>query len=226
MNALDLSSRFPSNNSESAKEKEPEHRVKKIINGEVKEKKPGFIKSFVNAIVPSDIEGTKKTITDEVIIPSIIDTIERTLIDSIQYWFSGGEQYGYYRRPGSSLPGRLYDYSTKSVSKLRSMKYGVVSPPSSFSPPESSEAKTLSYDNIVVPTKKDAEEVIQQLRDLISGPYKVARVLDLYDFVGVTGMTPEDNNNGWIDLSMATYTKVPGGWLLILPKAMPIDDDI
>ena len=53
--------------------------------------------------------------------------------------------------------------------------------------------------------------------------YGVARMSDLFEFVGVTS-APADYNYGWANISSAYTKRVSGGWLLVLPKAMAIDN--
>ena len=74
---------------------------------------------------------------------------------------------------------------------------------------------------IIVLTQEQAEEVIDALKTLIAG-YKMARVSDLYDLVGLKAKFT-DGHHGWKDLSTASVKRVSEGYLLELPKTELLD---
>jgi hypothetical protein len=47
-------------------------------------------------------------------------------------------------------------------------------------------------------------------------------VADLYDLVGVTG-NYTDNKYGWTDIRSASVIRVRDGYMLKLPKALPLN---
>ena len=77
-----------------------------------------------------------------------------------------------------------------------------------------------TYDDIILESRGEAEEVLDSLCDLIE-TYQIASVADLYDLVGET---PEytDNKYGWTNLRNADVERVRDGYRLKLPKAKPI----
>lgn len=77
------------------------------------------------------------------------------------------------------------------------------------------------FDEIVLSTRVEAEEVIDRLMDLISR-YQSASVADLYELVGEP-KTHIDEKWGWTDLREATYTKLRNGYVLDLPKPDLLD---
>ena len=52
--------------------------------------------------------------------------------------------------------------------------------------------------------------------------FKVASVADLYDLVGVS-CDYTANNYGWTNLRNASVVRVRDGYLLKLPRALPLD---
>ena len=52
--------------------------------------------------------------------------------------------------------------------------------------------------------------------------YGLVRVADLYDLVGITG-SYTDNKYGWTNIRNVEPIRVRDGYMLKLPKAMPID---
>ena len=77
------------------------------------------------------------------------------------------------------------------------------------------------YDDIILDTRKEAEEVLDRMDDLID-TYGVVSVADLYDLVGISG-NYTDNKYGWTNLRNADVQRVRDGYLLKLPKALPFD---
>ena len=78
-----------------------------------------------------------------------------------------------------------------------------------------------SYNDIILETRGEAEEVLSRLDELIE-TYKIATVADLYDLVGITG-NYTDNKYGWTNIRNAEAVRVRDGYVLKLPKALPIN---
>lgn len=76
------------------------------------------------------------------------------------------------------------------------------------------------FDEIVLTTRAEAEEVIERMFDIISR-YDSVTVSDLYELVGVRA-THVDNKWGWTDLRGAGVTRVRDGYLLELPDLQPL----
>jgi hypothetical protein len=80
----------------------------------------------------------------------------------------------------------------------------------------------MNYDEIVLASRADAEQVLFALRDRIER-YDVTTLSDLLEMIGVS---PDftDHKIGWFDLSRAAVTGPirGGGYLLNLPKAEAI----
>lgn len=77
------------------------------------------------------------------------------------------------------------------------------------------------FDEIILATRAEAEDVLEGLRELIS-VYEVAKVTDLYELLNFTGEFT-DERWGWTDLRNARIKAVRGGYLLDLPKTEPLD---
>jgi hypothetical protein len=73
---------------------------------------------------------------------------------------------------------------------------------------------------IVLPTKNDAEVVMEHLFQFIV-LHDVVSVGDLYEAVGVIG-TYEDTKWGWSNLAGSGVKKTPQGYQLVLPKPVAI----
>ena len=80
---------------------------------------------------------------------------------------------------------------------------------------------THNFDEIIIATRVEAEQVIDRLFDLVS-QYESATVADLYELVGITGSYTDDKW-GWTDLRGAGATRVRNGYLLDLPRPEALD---
>ena len=76
-------------------------------------------------------------------------------------------------------------------------------------------------DIIVLETRSEAEEVIQRMDELID-MYGVVSVADMYDLVGVS-CNYTDTKYGWTNIRSAEPVRVRDGYIIKLPKALPID---
>jgi hypothetical protein len=76
------------------------------------------------------------------------------------------------------------------------------------------------FDEIVLSSRREAEDVIDRLFDLV-GQYGSATVSDLYELVGLPS-THTDNKWGWEDARGAGVTRVRNGYLLDLPEPEPL----
>ena len=77
------------------------------------------------------------------------------------------------------------------------------------------------YDDVVIESRAEAEEVLSNLIELIE-QYDVAKLSDFYDMVGIDSDF-SDEKYGWTNLSRATVSRVRDGYTIILPKPKPID---
>ena len=58
--------------------------------------------------------------------------------------------------------------------------------------------------------------------DEIVGTYGTVSVADLYDLVGITGAYT-DNKYGWTDIRSASVVRVRDGYMIKLPRALPLN---
>lgn len=214
------------NHSETAKasqEKKEERAVNKpVVQTKVKHRKT-MTKLLRQTFIPEDVSDAKEYIVEEIVLPAMKNGIFDTIMNIVDYWRGGG---GNYRRSSSSVGvsrTRLsQQYNYNNISNNRS---------SGASPVKS--VSRYSYDDIVIEdyapnmggsskARADAEAVLVSMQNIIDR-YSVVRIQDLYDLVGLTG-TPSDYDYGWTSLNGASVTRVNGGWLLVLPKAVPIDN--
>lgn len=172
------------------------NKVDKIVKGKVKtKKKNSILTSFIN----DDLQDIKKYIVEDVLIPTIKKTITDVVKNSIDMFF-----YGEVSRSTRSNSSRIsyssyYDRDREPRSRRNS----------------------LLIDDIVLESRAEAEEVLDRLDEMIE-EFGMASVLNLYDLIGVTAPFTADKY-GWTDIRNATAVRVRDGYLLKLPRVMPLD---
>lgn len=182
-------------------------KVEKIVKGTVRTKKKSELSKFASSMISDEAKNVGSYIVGDVLIPTICKTIVDIISDSVNMIFLGktgahrdsnyrssNAHYVSYRSYSDSKDDRRYE-SSRSLSGY-------------------------SYDDIVFDSRRDAEEVLIAMGDLLDA-YNVVRVADLYDLVGKTGRYT-DNDYGWTNLAGADVQRVRDGWLLKLPRATAI----
>ena len=199
---------YKSNSHKSKEEQKspPTERQKldKIVNGTVKVKKKSELTKFAEIFLPEDISNIKNYILMDVLVPAIKNTIEDIITNGTRMLLRG--EIGV--RKGSSTASsisynRYYDQK----------RYG-----------ESNSVQTrtgYSYNEIILETRGEAEEILTRMDELID-TYGLVRVADLYDLVGVSG-NYTDNKYGWTNICNAKIVRVRDGYMIELPKALPIN---
>ena len=175
---------------------EEKKKVDKIVKGKVKtKKKNGILSSFIN----DDLQEIKKYIVEDVLIPTIKKTITDVVKNSIDMFF-----YGEVSRPNRTNSSRI-SYSSYYDRDREPRR----------------RRNDLLIDDIVLESRAEAEEVLDRLDEMIE-EFGMASVLNLYDLIGVTAPFTADKY-GWTDIRNATAVRVRDGYLLKLPRVMPLD---
>lgn len=169
-------------------------------------KRSGLSRSF-DEFVRDDLNKVKEFAITDVIVPAIkksISDIFKTGIDMILYH---GETGGSSRRyPDSSKVSYRSYYDSASARR-----------PSSYS-----DRRNAYYcDERIFDTRGEAEAKLAQLDDIMAR-YHLVRVADYCEIVGITG-TYTDNDYGWTDLRTAEVVRVREGYIIRMPRALPID---
>lgn len=185
-----------------------EKRIEKVVTGTVKKRKKSALSKLTDEFISEDAKNVKSYVFGEVLIPAIKKAISDIVTDGIDIIL-----YGESRRNGgrrSSAADRVsyrsyYDGNIRSGRNERSsISYG-----------------GYSYDDIILSSRGEAEDVLARMDELIDS-YGLVRVADLYDLVGITG-NYTDNKYGWTNIRNAEIIRVRDGYMIKMPRAVPID---
>ena len=197
-------------NSHKSKEvaKVPAERKKldKVVSGDVKVKKKSGVHKFTDVFISEDVSNVKTYILMDVLVPAIkkaVSDIVTNGIDMILYGGNGGSKK-------RSTNGSYISYNNYSDRRRESHSYGTTTTRSGY-----------SYDEISIPSRGEAEEVLTRMDELIE-TYGIVSVADFYDLVGITGEYT-DNKYGWTNIRSAEVVRVRDGYVIKLPKALPLN---
>ena len=179
-------------------------KLEKVVTGTVKTKKKGEIRKFTDVFVSEDISNVKNYIFMDVLVPAIKKAISDIVTSGTNMILYGGTGRG----SKSSLVDRISytDYSKRS----------------SACPVDNYRSRSgYSYDDIILESRGEAEEVLTRMDELVE-QYGVVSIADLYDLVGKS-CEYTDNKYGWTNIRNAEPIRVRDGYMLKFPKALPID---
>lgn len=181
-------------------------KVNQIVKGTVKRKKETTGDKLKKAWFGEDVVNVKDYVIFDVMIPALKSTLSDMISNGIEVLLFGDT------RGKRKKEGKGYDsYYRRRDDRDRDRDR------------RSSVSSARAYDDIVLDSRGEAEEVLSQLSDL-AYDYGQASVADLYDLVGISANFT-DEKYGWFkgDLRSARVTRVRDGYLLELPRAARID---
>ena len=180
-------------------------RVEKVVTGTVKTKKKSELAKLSDIFIPGDIKNVKSYIFSDVLVPAIVDAVEDIVTKGIRMLLRG-DAGSRDRRSTADRVSYVKYYDRKDDSRRA----------------DTSRTRTgYNYDDIILQTRGEAEEVLSRMDEIID-TYGVVSVSDLYDLVGVTG-NYTDNKYGWTNIRNAKPIRVRDGYMLDLPKVLPIN---
>lgn len=199
---------YVSNSHKSKEEaaKKAEKKIEPVVTGAVKQRKKSEIRKLTDVFVSEDVGNVKSYILMDVLVPAIkkaVSDIVTNGVDMLLYGESGRTKK---RDAGASRVSYRSYYE-----KERERREGI-----------GSRVQTgYDFDEYVLNNRGEAEEVLSQMDDLIDR-YKVVTVADYCELIGVRSRYT-DNNYGWTSIRNARVVPVRDGYVIKLPKVMPLD---
>lgn len=199
----------PSNSYKSREENalasQKKKQITKVTKGTVKTKKKNEMPKLGDMFISEDASKVKSYILMDVLVPTIkkaISDIVKNGVDMILYGEAGQSKKRTY---ASTVSYRdYYDNGSRSVSRFD----------------DSSRSRVragYSFDDVILETRGEAEEVLSSMDELIE-MYGYVSVADMYDLVGIS-CEYTDNKYGWKNIRTAEPVRVRDGYMLKLPRA-------
>lgn len=182
-----------------------EKRVEKVIKGTARTKKKSGVTKLTDIFISEDAANVKSYILMDVLVPAVKKAISDIVTDGIDMILFGGT-------------GR-----SKKSSNTSYVSYSGYSNRERNRPAVESRVKTrFDYDDIVFETRGEATEVREKMDEVIE-KYGFVTVADMYDMADLSAPYTSFKY-GWTDIRSAEPVRLAGGgYVLKLPKALPID---
>lgn len=203
---------FPPNSRKAEKTAEPKQ-VERVTSATAVRRKQPLGRKFSRTFFGGDARTASEYMVGHVVIPALKEMI-------VEAASTGFERlvYGDVRPKGR---GR----GAPTSGPLGYVSYNRMGQPQQGPPQRGPQQPQLSrrararhdFDDLVIPTRQEAEEVIDQMFDMIS-KYESVSVADLYTLTGLKA-DHTDFKWGWTDMRGASVGRVRGGgYLLDLPE--------
>lgn len=179
--------------------KQPEKKLTKVANAKLKKKSE--IQKIAETFVAEDLNKVKNAVLMDVIVPAVKKVISDIVTNGIDMLLYGEAKHN--KTTTTSKIGYNSMYNSQNQSNTARVA-----------------RSSYIYNDIILSSRGEAEEVLNQMNEII-GTYGVVSVADLCEIVGVTGEFT-DNKYGWSDIRDAYVERSKDGYMLKLPRALPI----
>lgn len=200
------------------KAEEPKQ-IQRVIEGEVIRRKKSHLKRFKELFV-GDGRSVREMVLEDILVPGLRDIAFDAFQTSLEGVFYRGDQRP---RGRSSHRGSRHGGPTRYdriVSSSRERRFEDPRDRRDISPRARA---NHNFDEVILPTFAEANEVLRQLYNLLE-QYDAVSVADLYHLIGISA-TPVDLKWGWTDFFDSGITRTRGGgYLLDLPSPEPLRD--
>jgi hypothetical protein len=201
---------FPAN-SRKAKETEPREQIKPVTTAETVRRKRGLGRKFKDTFIAGSGKDVVSYMVEDHLIPEIRDMLVNALQGGIERLFNGDH------RNGRPRPGRG-TWMGSNVGHVNYQGMSQTSKPSASKTVSGKARARHAFDEVVIPGKYEANEVLDRMYDILSRQGEVS-VADLYALTGIRA-EHTDMKWGWTTLrgSRSVEVRKLGGWLLDLPE--------
>lgn len=190
--------------------KEP---ITRVTSAEAVRRKKSLGRQFRDTFIVGDAKSAMQYVIFDVLLPAAKDMFVEAGSQGIERLIFGEtRRHRGMRNPSSGATGYV-SYNRMAMTHDR---------PSPIGQHMSKRARARhDFDEIVLESRSEAEDVIDRLFDLVSR-YDHATVADLYELTGLTS-THTDHKWGWSDLRGASVSRLRNqGYLLNLPDPTPL----
>lgn len=182
-------------------------KVDKVVTGKVRRKKKSELSKITEVFVAEDASNVGSYLLFDVLVPAVKDAVVDIVQNGISMLMYGGAGKG--RRSSSRSEYVSYDKKYRDQDRFSRRE------------PSTRTSGRYNFDDIILDTRQEAENVLSSMDDIIE-TYGIVSVADFNDLVGISGYYT-DNKYGWKNLRNAEVIRVRDGYMLKLPKALPID---
>lgn len=212
-------SQFPSNSrhpkaGKTDKAPEEDRKLEKVVSGTVvRQKKPlgrRFVETFVGG---DDSAGVLNYILQEILVPAAKEMLSDAVSQGMDRTLWGDSRpRSSSHRGGSRGGGTVVNYNGISTGRAGDRRED--------HRPSSRSRSSVNFEQVVVQTRSQAHDVLEELFEGLSR-YEAVTVADLLDLCGLETQHT-DQKFGWTDLSGSRPVKVKGGYMIDMPRPIEL----
>lgn len=193
-----------SNRFKEEQKKAAEKKVEKVVTGKATVRKKSALSKIADEFISDDAKNIKSYVIGDVLIPAFKKAISDIVTNGIDMILYGGSMGKSKRSSADRVSYRNY-----------------------YDEPRTSREKTysdtrFSFDEVIVDSRGEAEEVLARMDEIIE-QYQVVSVADLYELAGIRNDNYMTHKYGWTSIRNADVVRIRDGYLIKMPKAMPIN---
>lgn len=185
-----------------------ERKVQKVISSGQAKTRVNNGRKLADIFISEDAANIKSYIFMDVLVPAIKKAISDIVTDGVSMLLYGGKGSGRSADRVSAAPKVSY---RNYYDDGRDRRDGYTA------------RVRFDYADVSFPSRGDAEAALSQMCEILDR-YPFVTVADLYEMAGLERECPHTANKyGWTNLRSADVVRVSDGYIIKLPKAMPID---
>lgn len=205
---------FPANSQKAKARSDRPEKVERVTSAEAVRRKKGIGQQFKDTFIGGSAKMAAEYMLTDVVIPAIRDTLAEAIQGGIERLIYGDT------RPRSRR-GAPPSYSNVGHVDYQGMGSQSRKPPGSNRMLSRQSRARHNFDELVIQSRTEAEEVLDRMFDELSR-YGVVPVSVLYELTGVQS-SHTDHKWGWTELRGARVSRLrSGGYLLDLPEPVSL----
>ena len=185
---------------EEQKNASSERKIEKVVSGNVKTKKKSETSKLRDVFIAEDVSNVKSYIFMDVLVPAIKNAIVDIVTDGVNMIFGTKGK----TKTSSSNYVSYRDYFRRD-DRVRDAR----------------PSNRFNYDDLKFESRGEAEAVRDQMDAMIER-YGFVTIADMYDMADLSAPYTS-NKYGWTNLRNADVVRVREGYIIKLPRALPID---
>lgn len=198
---------YKSNSDKNREEQNIDKKIKPVVPGSATIRKKNNLQKTTNDFIAESARNVWLYILKEVIEPSAKKAISDIVKTGIDMFLYGEADSSKKHSMASKISYRNYYDQSSNLIRANTIDY---------------RQNGLKYDDILFETRGDAEAVLDAMHDIIS-QFGSVSVSDFYELARV----PNDNftmaRYGWSNISGASAIRVRDGYILKLPRVIPLN---
>jgi hypothetical protein len=190
---------------------ETEKKVTRVVSTPARRRKKPLSAKFKEVFIGGEANSVWEYILFDVVIPAAKDMVTDAITQGVERLVFGDS-----RPPGRRTSYRPGGYGYTNYNRFSTSRSTRDDPRDRRDPRESNRRRSNQIDDIILSSRQEAEDVIDQMFAILQ-KYDQVTVSDVLEMVGVTPQFT-DEKWGWTELRGLSARRINNGYLLDLPR--------